>query len=149
MKIYYSNKNKLILLKLARIKNFKKDCFFFNLSLENIQFRLAKSFKIIYYFIIDGKNFLFLNNSKNLMVGTGLLNFYKTRIHLILEFDKQFDIRVLKKYYKKILVINFINNYNDSFNFKLSYKVLKKSIFVNNKNYILTLLKSLYKKIIS
>lgn len=141
------NFNKLLKNKLIKTKIYKKKYKFFNLKIEDIEYRLKKVLQIIYKYHINGKKIFFIGNFLNIetyiksllkhtkhifitkqVLSSGMLTNPKilsvNNVNLIVIFDKAANNNILNKSFKNKIPIIIVKNTSNIFNVKFSYIIL-------------------------
>ena len=153
-------KNSLIKLKFLQIKIYNNIYYINNLKIEDIFYRLVKSFKILYKYNMFNKKILFLNINVKIYINLKILlkrtnHFYKINNLKKKEVTKNNLVVIIKQsingcnsskiaYNTKIPNI-FITNSVDDLNMK-GYKIIGNFFNQNQDQFIFILLYSLLKK---
>lgn len=158
------SKNSLIKLKFLETKSYNEIHFLKNLKIEDIFYRLVKSFKILFKYHTFNKRILFLNSNIKIYIKLKILlkktnHFYrinnlkqksiiknKNNLLVIIEQStNNHNFFKINNYQTKIPNIIIINNIDYFFNIK-NYKIIGNFFKQNQDQFFFVLLRSLLKK---
>lgn len=159
------NLNKLLKNKLIEAKIYRKKYRFFNLKIEDIEYRLKKALQIIYKYHISSKKIFFigdfLNNetyikgflkytkhiciTKQILLKTILINpkvLLVNNVSLIVIFDKVINNKIINKSFKSKVPIIHVKKNPNIFCIKSSYIILGNFLesYINVKNSLFLIL---------